>query len=1697
MTEPRFLAPWSAIEQATDLALELGEPSQIVVNDFALSVPKKVATKSKSVRFAEQVQVFQGKGHAQCSGHTWHGLNDRDSFCVADDVPHLMFGRQDASQPSGSSTPGAHAPVRTSHLLDQRLPTDLAGYIHHLQQIWRDEHVRLPTSDSYALRTWFIHHEHQRLWKVPRVVQLPADPRLWHDLLLRLWQDQLHNDQPLNVAVVFPRVRVQSSIGVTHADVILTQGAHDMCGGLVTVYPPGTEDDMYYVWAASYPRHVSGRQILNGVEAEELVQTHGCDLFHGGIVIPITTQPTHYMANGHSFVAVFHDLDGPVHPSSSSSATAANPIVHASEADDENEPIAEAPEESSGVPSSSFDEEDLQGLQIFGLHQQVHHCFVRWRTYNILLFDILHSLGLHRDLAIGHHYIPVQLVDQHDAEEAVILQRVGDVPSGSDDRLVLVDITFQARVGRQRSYYRRVRLLSPQSTRNEVFGQLRLQNPYVQYPDDCQMFLNEIPWVNAAPPGQGVHHGAYVRIVVQGTSNAECTSQMDESALKRRRMTYPNPSSGSTFHEQDGAAMLQSDIQVHSHSSSRAMIDPMTMPLSSPQRFWSRTTCPDQVLSSQPYGCSAMFSSLATRHQTPASTASTPTRPSQTRPREWMIPLRVAFVEALTAAAGDESYEFVVTTWYLHHGRYPRNMESRLLSLDRHSTLWYQDLCDLWAAIMDPYQEAQVHFVSYGPPPDASSPVPVHLLLVQGHSPLVPVLLTALFEHELHQRMWHLAALISEFATISEVWDILGINRFCAVRQCRTHVNSQYVSPHVILQAHSGDHVQVTISPQQNIAVHDAVSLMQQTPASSTCSRPCIDVDKPSHSIRVDGDYRWHAGLDDAFHHSAVVEIEEEGPALYVWTWFLHHRSFRTCEAPRIVRLVRSDEDWLDCLLTPWKDHLQKDILTSIRIVDARPPHEMMRIDTVHIMIEQEPGEPIIAGVVSVLFQEDKVDRLLQRAYSLPRWLCTEDLISFMELNPICDVQRCSARVGRIPMEKYIRHDLPTAVSIEMRVRPAQCHGDPHAASSSALYVPRPTMPVSGRSLMQITRRWQRVRRQQQDDSGTAPHAHLADEHHCIPQRIAEGAAPTFQQPPMIAPMWPTTWTSLHDVWHFFFAQLHRPADLHIQVAVWYSDHLRRPWSEDYRLVTLNDQIDTWNAQIVQAWHDWFLAEQAYDIHVVRPVPLGANEEAQFHVILLQQPQPLHKSIIVTVMDSFTDPWQPAHIAVVVPNVIDHWALLHVAVVEFQCPPVVSTAQCSTFFGRTDLTAGNLFPVQHGMCMTVTVETTTTTTSLEQIDHIDFEHTPDVMGTSLLQIGARLREARRKFEVLQSHKLALLDSLAAVEDSSDQLVQPTEKCDTRADVDSMTFPSTFVRESQQTEAIADPCSAVQGNIQGHTIRLSSLLPPPTWTIVDCTSIAALRQRLCERDPPAVKYDLSDVPCTPSVVAALNGLYTWTSEIPLAFEFYTDGAFRRSREVAASGVVLIVYTYDGPRFGGYLTSWCLATPSAPRAEVTAVTLAAHWASHLVLQLGFVYTKIVFLFDNVYAGSAAQGRCAFNSNDDVTPLVRSLVLWLEQLSFIDIAWHHVKGHSDHPWNDLADAVAYDAISRHAVTTDIDALVQCCLGPGNDLVSMQWLWLYEKSLRGDADAPVLHGFQWRFNVAAPLGHCPDASVQPFELR
>ena len=273
LDEPHFTSPWNAVEKATDLAWELGIPCAVRVDTLVL--PPSVGKKQNchSVRFEDYEDSLKGKVELEEFLPRTHSLENEH-------LAPIFYKWPKRPLPEQPPEAGRHQAPRSSagssshrHFLDRILPDDLPAYIHHLQTLWRDELLRLPAEQQYRLRTWYIHHLHQPKCRTPRAVKLTHDPESWHQGLLAAWRDQIHDDDLLTIAVVFPRVRDQNPNEPTQADVMLIQGqqdgAHALRGGVTTVYLPG--DDRYYIGAASYARHLSGIGILEGADAADLL----------------------------------------------------------------------------------------------------------------------------------------------------------------------------------------------------------------------------------------------------------------------------------------------------------------------------------------------------------------------------------------------------------------------------------------------------------------------------------------------------------------------------------------------------------------------------------------------------------------------------------------------------------------------------------------------------------------------------------------------------------------------------------------------------------------------------------------------------------------------------------------------------------------------------------------------------------------------------------------------------------------------------------------------------------------------------------------------------------------------------------------------------------------------------------------------------------------------------------------------------------------------------------------------------------------------------------------------------------------------------------------------------------------------------------------------------------------------------------
>ena len=289
--------------------------------------------------------------------------------------------------------------------------------------------------------------------------------------------------------------------------------------------------------------------------------------------------------------------------------------------------------------------------------------------------------------------------------------------------------------------------------------------------------------------------------------------------------------------------------------------------------------------------------------------------------------------------------------------------------------------------------------------------------------------------------------------------------------------------------------------------------------------------------------------------------------------------------------------------------------------------------------------------------------------------------------------------------------------------------------------------------------------------------------------------------------------------------------------------------------------------------------------------------------------------------------------------------------------------------------------------------------------------------------------------------------------------------------------------------------------QSKTLCLEKCIAAPQWTYVECDRVQFLHAQLSHCILPEPRFNFNSIEWHPAAEDAIRTVPCWTHEVPLAFWFFTDGSTHRNADsvvTAAAAAVLIVETSDGDRIGGYHEFEVDGRQSAQRAENTAILGATFWALQLTHQWKHrCRPQIHFCFDSTTAGYANEGSWRSNSHQDLTTIVRSLVHWIEEIHLDTCHWSHVYSHRGNAWNEMADCVAWHYAKTPDRRVKLAALRDLCTFDGNHPRLHHWLWYYERACRGHAQAPLIDGGFFKYNVTAPFAVEPDAQSHPVIRR
>ena len=666
---------------------------------------------------------------------------------------------------------------------------------------------------EFTIRTWYIRHVHFPRWIVPRFVELDHRWGRWQSEIAGSWRDMILPHEDVQFFTVQPDPDRSYVLRQPLADVIVAQGIEmNRYAGLLTVFHENDQGQRRpFARAISLPDEVGGVDIANAADVAQLCSSHVCNVYHDRNLIPYSLVPAHYMNDGHGFVAYItprhrtaaassHSAQGSqaatavTHPNDPTSATSNHATGHDPDDMDEDPGDDQGFVSDTSVPDSPAQFEQWQGVHVYRLGRPVVHCFVRWGTYNSILHDIARFMQEHLRNLVGIHHIQAVLAGQHEAEESIILQYTTDLPLGSTEQLIILDVEvhFQSLpdgILRAPEVTRRAHRVVPQVTRQYILRLARLANYCLLQGDRCLVFYNGVLWREQDQRVRPIQHGCYLKVTATPPLDAAIPTEValnfavtvdEEEAIRTHECT-------SRPRQQHALSLVQVSSQLQRYepgefslcrTGTDVDVNPLDLHLPSPS----------------PFGVAFLAESA----------------------QPWVHQLADHLQGRAFVECTEEGPVGYVTTWYVNHLNFPRCEESRSIRfLLRDVSDWKEQFLDTWKDLMDPSSQLEISLVLPTPPITATESTAAHILVEQQRIHLTHSagVISVIRQTAMHASVYHVAVSIARLSTLRQVLHKVHIAELCRMHDCRLTYRNLVWQDGMLEDLESAFNLVVIISP--------------------------------------------------------------------------------------------------------------------------------------------------------------------------------------------------------------------------------------------------------------------------------------------------------------------------------------------------------------------------------------------------------------------------------------------------------------------------------------------------------------------------------------------------------------------------------------------------------------------------------------------------------------------------------------------------------------------------------------------------------------------------------------------------------------------------------------------------------------------------------------------------------------------
>lgn len=812
--------------------------------------------------------------------------------------------------------------------------------------------------DSIFLRTWFVHHLHAPQCFHFRVVEINGHWRHWFNDIISAWTDRIQQNEQVIFDIVQPnppRTGVDQEILF---DLILSQGIDaPRRAGLVSICQLNDPAQrVAYAVAVSLSETTSGHQIIQQAEYLHGCNWHVCSIRHGWERIPFTLEPVHEMQDGDSFIVVVRSADG---TTATSAAAPVDQIMHAMPNPDNDEHIQD--EQESQVPSPSLADSDEQ-IPRATIHRLGHVQTtgqVRRDTILHTLHDSARVVGENPDHFIAFHRLQCQPDDQIPSVDSLILQHFLDIPPGSTEKLVLIDVEMHSAqrgnsLPRAPPVQRQVHRILPTIVRQYLLQITRTDAYCEWHRTECLVYRNCVPWNQQARGPFQVQHGMYFRIVIppppDPTWDIGHAIRIFHEAADAFDFPMAGPIAEETLRQGQGnqnnqRAALGADQPPSSTLKGADLDGDIDVPMTSARR------------------------SLR---------AERPPRPTHDGDEGWFWELGHLFSRQAREEAFEGEFFVYVQTWYIDHQRHPTCRRPRPIRLDHYWITWLDEFCYAWRDVLDENNPYSVHVVRPRPPQYRHHGYVCHILIEQNRPQgRAAGILTALLAGHTNDGIIQGAFSVPRHLRKQDVIDTLEIEPFCANRRCTVYHDREPLHLVVATEVQSGfsirSHIdppnaQLPVLPSEPAGYFDDLMLMQLPPAQG----------QPAQAFQFNADAaefqpgRMFADQCDQIHElfaiwsASVFTWENEAPSAPIITWFIDHRgNFPICLQSRRVLLTEQFQEWEELIRATWREHIDPHSTLELHVVEPAPPQLETGV-VAHVILVQAPRAEWISSLVTI-----------------------------------------------------------------------------------------------------------------------------------------------------------------------------------------------------------------------------------------------------------------------------------------------------------------------------------------------------------------------------------------------------------------------------------------------------------------------------------------------------------------------------------------------------------------------------------------------------------------------------------------------------------------------------------------------------------------------------------------------------------